>query len=116
MSLRSFWTIAGAECVDTAPTFTCNFMAPTTGFYAALARRMGILLPSSLRSAFQVSYAPCMRTHPPAPCQTVCPAEPLQQETPVCAPAKYRKDVGARCEKSCNLGFCFARGWNHIFS
>jgi hypothetical protein len=34
---------------------------------AAFARRVGILLTSSLRSAFQVSYAACMRTQTPAP-------------------------------------------------
>jgi hypothetical protein len=38
-----------------------------SGGYAALTRSVGILLTSSLRSAFHVSYAACMRIQTPAP-------------------------------------------------
>ena len=45
----------------------CTRSELSSEVYVALARKVGILLTSSLRSAFHVSYAACMRTQAPAP-------------------------------------------------
>ena len=78
---------------------------------------MGILLTSSLRSALQVSYAACMRTHTPAPSPNSLPQ-----------PNRYgRRDrfalvqniiqmLTGDAEELRNLGLCPASGWNNILA
>ena len=79
--------------------------------YATLARRVGISLTSSLRSAFHVSYAACMRTQTPAPSPNNLPS---RTATAGDTGLRSRKMLAGDAEKLCNLGFCPAGGWNHI--
>ena len=77
--------------------------------YATLVRRVGISLTSSLRSAFHVSYAACMRTQTPAPSPNNLPSR-----TATAGDTGLRSMLAGDAEKSCNLGFCPAGGWNYI--
>jgi hypothetical protein len=83
--------------------------------YATFARRVGILLTSSSRSAFQVSYAACMRTQTPAPSPNSLPMRTATAgDTGLRSPKISYRCVPGDPEELCNLGLCSSGGRNHI--